>query len=63
MTNESHLAVPQGEETLGNMIMREQSLEALQRPCVNIITFGIDAGAGLIIAISAIFGLESFLGI
>src|SRR5919112_4583287 len=38
-----------------------QSLESFLTPFVNIITFGIDVAAGLIIGISALFGLVSFL--
>ncbi len=38
-----------------------QSLESILTPFVNIITFGIDVAAGLIIEISALFGLVSFL--
>ncbi len=38
-----------------------QFLDSILTPFVNVITFGIDVAAGLIIGISALFGLVSFL--
>ena len=43
------------------MVVFGHSLESILTPFVNIITFGIDIAAGLIIGISALFGLVSFL--
>jgi len=43
------------------MVIFGQSLESILTPFVNIITFGIDVAAGLIIGISAIVGFISFL--
>ncbi len=43
------------------MVVFGHSLESILTPFVNIITFGIDVAAGLIIGISALFGLVSFL--
>ena len=40
-----------------------QSLESFLRPFVNVVTFGIDVSAGLIIGVSALLGLISFLRI
>ncbi len=40
-----------------------QNLESFLKSYVNVVTFGIDIAAGLIIGISAIFGLISFLKI
>ena len=45
------------------IVFFEHVLESFLRPFVNIITFGIDIAAGLIIGISALFGLVSFLKI
>ncbi len=42
------------------MVIFGQSLESILTPFVNIITFGIDIAAGLIIGISAIVGFISF---
>jgi uncharacterized membrane protein len=50
-------------ELQGGMAVFGQSLESILRPFVNTITFGIDVAAGLIIGISALFGLVSFLRI
>ena len=43
------------------MVVFGHSLESILTPFINIITFGIDIAAGLIIGISALFGLVSFL--
>ncbi len=43
------------------MVIFGQSLESILTPFVNVITFGIDIAAGLIIGISAIVGFISFL--
>ena len=43
------------------MAILGQPLESILTPFVNIITFGIDVASGLIIGISALFGLVSFL--
>jgi uncharacterized membrane protein len=54
------------EATLGSqegMVIFGQSLESFLRSFVNVITFGIDIAAGLIIGVSALFGLISFLRI
>jgi uncharacterized membrane protein len=54
------------EATLGSqegMVIFGQSLESFLRSFVNVITFGIDVSAGLIIGVSALLGLISFLGI
>ncbi len=45
------------------MVVFGQSLESILTPFVSIITFGIDIAAGLIIGISALFGLVSFLSV
>ncbi len=45
----------------GELVFFEQFLDSILRPFVNFITFGIDIAAGLIIGVSALFGLISFL--
>ncbi|MGN6624290.1 MAG: DUF1622 domain-containing protein [Candidatus Nitrosocosmicus sp.] len=45
------------------IIIIGQSLQSFLQPFVSAVTFGIDIAAGLIIGISAIFGLISFLKI
>ncbi len=47
----------------GGIIIFGQSLEYFLRPYVSAVTFGIDIAAGIIIGISALFGLISFLKI
>ncbi|MGN6823325.1 MAG: DUF1622 domain-containing protein [Candidatus Nitrosocosmicus sp.] len=49
--------------TGNGIIVIGQSLESFLQPYVSAVTFGIDIAAGLIIGISAIFGLISFLRI
>jgi hypothetical protein len=50
--------------SLGNgIVIIGQSLQSFLQPYVSAVTFGIDIAAGLIIGISAIFGLISFLRI
>jgi uncharacterized membrane protein len=46
-----------------SVVIFGQSLESFLVPFVNIVTFGIDIAAGLIIGISAIIGLISFIKI
>ncbi len=45
------------------IVILGQNLESFIRPYVSAVTFGIDVAAGLIIGISAILGLISFLKI
>ena len=45
------------------LVILGQSLESLLEPYVSTVTFGIDIAAGLIIGISAIIGLISFIKI
>ncbi len=47
----------------GGIIIFGQSLESFLRPYVSAVTFGIDIAVGIIIGISALFGLISFLKI
>jgi uncharacterized membrane protein len=47
----------------GGIVIFGQSLESLLQPFVSAVTFGIDIAAGVIIGISALFGLISFLKI
>lgn len=49
--------------TGNGIVIIGQSLESFLQPYVSAVTFGIDIAAGLIIGISAIFGLISFLRI
>jgi uncharacterized membrane protein len=46
-----------------DIVILGQTLESFLKPYVSAVTFGIDIAAGLIIGISAIFGLISFLKI
>ena len=59
------LAITYGDNgSPGNgIIIIGQSLQSFLQPFVSAVTFGIDIAAGLIIGISAIFGLISFLRI
>lgn len=45
------------------MVVFGESLDAILSPFVNVVTFGIDVATGLIIGISALLGLISFLRI
>jgi uncharacterized membrane protein len=47
----------------GGIVIFGQSLESLLQPYVSAVTFGIDIATGIIIGISALFGLISFLKI
>ncbi len=47
----------------GGIVILGQSLESFLKPYVSVVTFGIDIAAGLIIGISALVGLISFLKI
>ena len=47
----------------GGIVIFGQSLESFLQPYVSAVTFGIDIAAGIIIGISALFGLISFLKI
>jgi uncharacterized membrane protein len=47
----------------GGTVIFGQSLESFLQPYVSAVTFGIDIAAGIIIGISALFGLISFLKI
>jgi uncharacterized membrane protein len=47
----------------GGIVIFGQSLESLLQPFVSAVTFGIDIAAGIIIGISALFALISFLRI
>lgn len=54
------------EATLGlqeEMVVFGESLDSILNPFVNVVTFGIDIATGLIIGISALMGLISFLRI
>src|SRR5919112_273539 len=57
MTAEATSGLQEGAAIFG------QSLESILGPFVNVITFGIDVAAGLIIGISALVGMVSFLRI
>lgn len=52
-----------GLEGGGGIVIFGQSLEFFLKPYVSAVTFGIDVAAGLIIGISALVGLISFLKI
>ena len=47
----------------GGIVIFGQSLQSFLQPYVSAVTFGIDIAAGIIIGISALFGLISFLKI
>ena len=47
----------------GGIVIFGQSLESFLQPYVSAVTFGIDIAAGIIIGISALFALVSFLKI
>jgi uncharacterized membrane protein len=47
----------------GGIVNFGQSLQSFLQPYVSAVTFGIDIAAGIIIGISALFGLISFLKI
>jgi uncharacterized membrane protein len=47
----------------GGIVIFGQSLESFLQPYVSAVTFGIDIAAGIIIGISALFALISFLRI
>jgi uncharacterized membrane protein len=47
----------------GGIVIFGQSLESFLQPYVSAVTFGIDIAAGIIIGISALFALISFLKI
>jgi uncharacterized membrane protein len=47
----------------GGIVIFGQSLESFLQPYVSAVTFGLDIAAGIIIGISALFALVSFLKI
>lgn len=55
--------IDSGLEGGGGIVIFGQSLEFFLKPYVSAVTFGIDIAAGLIIGISALVGLISFLKI